>query len=130
MISHPMDNKIPRARILLVDDEPDITLIFEKGLQKFDFEVTSFNSPQEALSNFKVSKYDIALLDVRMPGMDGYELCKKILGMDNKVKICFMTAFEVHEPDLKKIFPSSDTYFIRKPVKIRDLVEGLEKIIV
>jgi len=112
-----------KKKIMLVDDEPDITFGLRIGLEDNGFEVDAFNDPRLALSNFKPSSYDILLLDIRMPKMDGFELCQEIKKIDNKVKVCFMTAFdELYFQQFKKRFPMMDTgCFIRKPISIDDL---------
>ena len=110
-------------RILLVDNEEDIAFGFKIGLEDNGFKVDAFNDPRLALSNFKPGSYDILLLDIRMPKMDGFELCQEIKKIDNKVKVCFMTAFdELYFQQFKKLFPMMDTgCFIRKPISIDDL---------
>ena len=60
-----------------MDDEPDITLILGLGLEDSGFEVYTFNDPIKALSNFKVDYYDLLLLDIKMPRMNGFELYKE-----------------------------------------------------
>jgi len=64
-------------KILIVDDEPDITSTFDMILQMNGFEVNSYNDPLLALSNFKPDLYGLALIDIRMPKMNGFELYKK-----------------------------------------------------
>jgi two-component system, OmpR family, response regulator ChvI len=79
--------------ILAVDDEPDITLTVKEGLEATGlFQVDTFNDPELALSSFKPRLYDIVLLDFKMPKMYGYELYDEMKKIDNKVKVCFMTA--------------------------------------
>ena len=99
-------DKSPKGRILLVDDEQDITTIAKKGLQRSGFEVDTFNNPLEALSSFKDNQYDVALLDIRMPSMNGFDLYKKLRKIDSNIKVCFITAFEMYEEEFKKMFPS------------------------
>ena len=122
---------IPKTnRILLVDDERDITTIIRKGLQQFGFQVDAFNNPLESLLSFKTNTYDVALLDIRMPQMNGFALCKKLKEMDSKMIVCFMTSFEIYETEFKKMFPSYDVkYFIRKPIKVSALAEQLRKML-
>ena len=79
---------------MIVDDEQDITTIFKIGLEKNEFIVDTFNDPLEALSNFRPRMYDLLILDIRMPGINGFQLYQKIRDLDNKVKVCFLTAFE------------------------------------
>jgi len=115
------------TKILIVDDDTDITLAFKKGLENDGFNVDVFNDPQEALSNFEASKYDLLLLDIRMPKMNGFELYKEIDKIDNDVKVCFITAFEVYYEALREVFPSMEVEcFIRKPIEIGNLVKRIK----
>jgi len=113
-----------RKRILLVDDDSDILITYKKGLEESGlFEVSTFDDPEEALSNFKNDLYDYLILDIRMPKMDGFELYDKMKAIDNKVKICFITAFEVNYRALRQVFPEPMLEcFIQKPIEISKLV--------
>jgi two-component system response regulator ChvI len=91
-----MKIKNNKLKILIVDDEDDITLSFKRILEIHGFEVDAFSDSILALSKFKVNYYDIALLDIKMPNLDGFDLYKKIKEMDNKIKICFLTASEAY----------------------------------
>ena len=77
---------------MLVDDDHDNSSMFKIGLQDAGFEVDAYNDPLDALLNFKPSFYDLLLIDINMPKMNGFELCTKILEIDLNVKICFITA--------------------------------------
>jgi two-component system, OmpR family, response regulator ChvI len=120
-------NSGKKKRILLVDDEQDITFAFRIGLEDNGFAVDTFNDPQEALSNFKAGLYDLLLIDVRMPKMNGFELYREIEKIDNKPKICFITAFEVYYKSLRELFPTVriDCY-IKKPITTDDLVQRIK----
>jgi two-component system, OmpR family, response regulator ChvI len=123
----PLDSK--KARILIIDDEEDITSILKKGLEKYGYEIDVFNDPLLALSSFRAGSYDLILLDIRMPKMDGFELYQRITQLDSKTKVCFMTAFEVYYDALTELFPDSyeSICFIRKPVAIQDFVKRISK---
>lgn len=117
------DTKRSRARILVVDDDPDITLTFRAGLEKNGFIVTVFNDPLKALSKFTAGLYDLVLLDVRMPKLNGFELYREIEKIDSSLKVCFMTAFVVYYESLREIFPMAKvSCFIKKPIEIDKLV--------
>jgi two-component system, OmpR family, response regulator ChvI len=120
-------NNDKKKRILLVDDEQDITFAFRIGLEDNGFAVDTFNDPQEALSNFKAGLYDLLLIDVRMPKMNGFELYREIEKIDNKPKICFITAFEVYYKSLRELFPTVriDCY-IKKPITTDELVQRIK----
>lgn len=116
--------------LLVVDDEPDITLAFSMGLEDSGFIVDAFNDPLSALESFKEEKksYALALLDIKMPKMNGFELYKEIRKIDDKVKVCFVTAFDIQreeEDDLKAVGTLNDEKpaIIRKPITIDDLVK-------
>ena len=115
-----------KGSILIVDDEIDITLAFKKGLESNGFMVDTYNDPVTALLNFKSDFYDLILVDVRMPKMNGFELYQEIEKVDKKSKVCFITAFEVYYHALREIFPTLEVgCFIRKPIEIDDLVKRI-----
>ena len=118
-------------KILIVDDEPDITSSFDMILQMNGFEVDTYNDPFLALSNFKPNVYGLALLDIRMPKMNGFELYKKIKDIDNRIEVCFITAFEDYREEFKEAFPDLEEakYFVRKPKAIEDLVKHVATIL-
>ena len=118
-------------KILIVDDEPDITSTFDMILEMNGFEVDSYNDPLLALSNFKPNSYGLVLIDIRMPKMNGFELYKKIKEIDNKMEACFITAFEDYREEFKESFPELEEakYFIRKPKAIEDLVKHVAAIL-
>jgi DNA-binding response OmpR family regulator len=117
------------ARLLIVDDEEDITSILRKGLENNGFEVVTFNDPLLALSNFNAGLYDMILLDIRMPKMDGFQLYQEIEKIDGRAKVCFMTAFEVYFEALRELFPDSysSVCFVKKPFSIQEFVKRISK---
>jgi DNA-binding response OmpR family regulator len=106
-----------KARIMIVDDEPDVTNSFGLTLEDTGlFDVETYNDSLEALSHFRANSYDLLLLDIMMPKMDGFELYEKIKKIDNKVKACFMSAFDIRSAEC----------FIPKPIQIKELVQRIE----
>jgi DNA-binding response OmpR family regulator len=116
-----------KTRILIVDDNPDITLTVKIGLEASGlFEVDTFNDPELAVSSFKPGQYDLALLDFKMPKMYGYELYDEMKKIDNKLKVCFMTATYQDYETLRAAFPTIEVEcYIQKPVEIKDLVRRI-----
>ncbi len=117
-------------RILIVDDEPDVNLALRIVLEDNSFIVDSFNDPLRALENFKANLYDLIILDIKMPKKDGFEVYKEILKIDNRVKVCFLTAGDINYRSLKETFPTLDeNQFIRKPIENIELIKQIHKII-
>jgi DNA-binding response OmpR family regulator len=113
--------------VMIVDDEQDITTIFKMGLENNQFIVTTFNDPVEAFSEFRPGLYDLLILDIRMPGMNGFQLYRKIRDVDNKVKVCFLTAFDESRAEFRTSFPFLEEVkcYLKKPITVRDLVRRL-----
>jgi two-component system copper resistance phosphate regulon response regulator CusR len=117
----------------LVDDELDITLTLKIALEESGFlQVEAFYDPVLALSRFEVGAYDLAVLDIKMPEMNGFQLCRKLRKIDNKLKICFLTAAELshyRETDSDIMDELGKDYFVAKPVDIIDLIDRLKVIL-
>lgn len=112
-------------KILLVDDEYDIALAFSLGLQSNGFSVDTFNNPIEALCSFKVYFYKLALLDIKMPEMDGIELAQKIKERDDTIKICLITAFDLDDQRIKEF----SQCIIKKPISMDDLIKKINLVL-
>ena len=115
-----------KKKILLVDDEPDIIDSLKIGLEDNGFAVETNTDSVLALSNFKADVYDIVLLDVKMPKMNGFELYEKLREIDSQVKVCFITAHEVYYDSLREIFPDMNCDCYVKPIDIDDLVRRVK----
>jgi DNA-binding response OmpR family regulator len=127
------DVKTKTKKILLVDDEPDVTYTIKKIVEDNGFKADSFNDPILALNNFKVNFYDLIILDIKMPKMDGFQLYTKIREKDPKVKICFLTVIATFNEEFRKIRLAlgktiNEDYFIQKPVEMEDLLKKLTSI--
>jgi two-component system, OmpR family, response regulator ChvI len=111
---------------LLVDDEPDVNITLKITLEENGFKVDSFTDPLLALSNFKPDSYDLIILDIKMPKMNGFELYRQIKKIDDKVKVCFLTAGEMYYGVYGDIFNTLDVNcFIRKPIENEMLIKRL-----
>lgn len=113
-----------RKRIMVVDDEDDVNVTLRIVLED-QFSVDVFNDPFVALDNFKPGLYDLLLIDIRMPKMNGLVLCKKLRKIDSKVKVCFITAGEmVFDLALRK-FPSCT--ILKKPIDNYNLLKEVTR---
>src|SRR5919197_4324964 len=123
------------SRILLVDDEPDAALVYKIVLEHNRFKVDSFTDPLLALSNFKPNLYDLAILDIKMPNMNGFKLYQEIKKIDSKVKVCFLTASEMFYEDYRKnevaeedVTALDKDLFLLKPLSNQDLLQQVNRI--
>jgi DNA-binding response OmpR family regulator len=122
----------PLARLLIVDDEYDIVQVLKLGLQQNGFLVNEFTNPEEALQSFKsnAESYCLLLSDVRMPGLSGIQLARKVKETNPDVKVVLMTAFEIRDNEFSKVFPSTQVDgFIHKPIRIRELTDKILTVI-
>ncbi len=127
-MSHPHQG---RKKILVVDDEADLTMLYNLALEYHGFKVDTFNDPQEALSNYKPNYYDLVILDIKMPKMDGFQLYDEIKKKDHKAKVCFLTATELYYKEFrKKEYNAIDkNLFLRKPIENEELINQVNRII-
>jgi len=133
---HPVvihDKQRHWKRILIVDDNVDITTTFKTAIEDNNnttltkkVEVHTFNNPVMALSEFKPNFYDLLLIDINMPNMNGFQLSERILAIDINVKVCFMSSAEINRKALREIYPSLTVgCFMRKPMTIDYLLERI-----
>jgi len=134
---HPVvikDKQRHWKRILIVDDNTDITTTFKSAIEGSNsgidankrFEVYTSNDPVIALSEFKQNFYDLLLVDINMPHMNGFQLCEKILAIDINVRICFMSSAEINRKALREIYSSLTVgCLMRKPMTIDYLLERI-----
>ena len=133
-----MDLTRKEKKILLVDDEADITLVFKLALEDAGFIVDIYQDPSVALSKFKPNFYGLVILDIRLPGMSGFELHKEMQKIDPQLIFCFITAGEIYYDEVRSREGDKrgeeEQYciiererFLRKPISNVDLVERIEK---
>jgi two-component system, OmpR family, response regulator ChvI len=120
-------------RVLLVDDEPDLNLTLKMVLEQNGFKVDSFTDPLSALEYFKeeaAGMYELLILDMKMPQMNGFELYRQIKKIDDKVKVCFLTAGEMdYDQFRKELIPALDNNcYIQKPIENEMLIRRLNRI--
>jgi DNA-binding response OmpR family regulator len=120
-----------RRKILIVDDEYDITFVFKIILEEKGFAVDIYNDPIIALSMDKPYYYDLVMMDLKLPGITGFELYNQLRKIDNTIKVCFLTSSEqFHKQYRSNEFQDFDPdLFIQKPVEIEVLINKITTII-
>jgi DNA-binding response OmpR family regulator len=118
-----------KSRVLIVDDEPDMIHIVKAGLERKGFEVDSYIDPVLAFQNFKSGSYQLLILDIKMPKMNGIDLLYRIKKEDDKIKVCFSTALEEFASNYKNVFDNSNDKFliILKPISIPTMTKQIEQ---
>jgi DNA-binding response OmpR family regulator len=117
-------------RILIVDDEVDITDSLKTGLVNQGFIVDTYNDPMAALVHFKSKEYDVVILDIRMSKMTGFDLYREMVKLDGKTNYCFFTAFDIHQSEFEKVFPDVNVRaFLKKPISPSQMVERLNLVV-
>ena len=122
-----------KQKILIVDDEPDITIALKMYLEIQGFQVDAFTDPVYALAQFKAGFYQLLILDIKMPEMNGFELYTEIKKKDKTVKVFFLTALsEMHDYDAfkKEVFPKEgERYFIAKPIENEEILKRINTVL-
>jgi len=116
--------KTGSAKILIIDDEPEITEIVETFLTEAGYRVAVENSSLNAVSKAKEFKPDVVLLDIMMPGSDGYAVCKELKQDPDfaDTPIIFLTGKD-REDDQGRSFQSGGDMYIKKPFSCERLLE-------
>lgn len=119
----------PLARLIVVDDDPDLAQVFSRGLLMNGFLVDVFTNPEEALQNLQSNSkeyYSLVLSDIRMPEMSGIQLARKVKDVNPSIKVVLMTAYEIKDNKFSKVSPSIRVDgFIQKPTSITDLTNKI-----
>ena len=125
------NNTSNTKKVMIVDDEADVISVLGIVLEENGFEVDTFEDPIVALKSYRAGVYDLLILDIKMPEMDGFELYDQIKKIDDNAKVCFLTASEMYYKNSRKEkYCSLDKdLFIQKPIANEDLVEEINKIL-
>ena len=112
--------------IIVVDDEIELATLFKTFLRKEGYDTTSFSDPLIAIEYFKdtFDKHSLIIIDLRMPGMNGIELAKRIKQLNSKIKIFLMTAFDISNLENDSDYKAAriDT-LLQKPIHLSNLRE-------
>jgi DNA-binding response OmpR family regulator len=119
-----------KKRILVVDDLPDITITLKVGLEEDGgFDVDAFTDPEQALSFFKPDLYDLVLIDIKMPKMDGFVFYERLKIVEPDIKVCFLTAGEMYREEIREVehYTLNKDVFLQKPISNDDLIKEVNK---
>ena len=119
----------PKSKILIIDDDEDITNLFSIFLEYNGYSVDAYTNPLEAINNFRKNSHDLIILDLKMPKMDGMTLFHRIKEIDDKVIICFTTADIIYIQDLRKGIIDIDKIVLYKPVLLKDLKNKIDSLL-
>ena len=108
-------------RILIIDDDKDITNLFKTFLEYDGYKVDAFTDPIDALYSFRKNVYNLVLLDLKMPRMNGMILYQKLKNIDPTLLFCFITANKEYIEHLKKNIPDIEKIVIYKPILLSEL---------
>jgi DNA-binding response OmpR family regulator len=117
------------TRILVVDSDFELAFALRTGLERQGFNVTAFESPDETISNFRINEYDLALLDIDTPQMEGLELARELIKTDPNLAICFLTAYGFEDLFRKQFSTLPLHCFIKKPVTIAEIASVIRRVL-
>jgi DNA-binding response OmpR family regulator len=113
---------------MVVDDERRVVEPMKLVLERNGIDVDAYTDPTDAVLDFRQGIYDLIVLDIRMPGMDGFSLYREIRKVDKGVRVCFLTAFDVSKAEFKSLFPEMVVCkFLTKPVAIGELLKEVRQ---
>jgi DNA-binding response OmpR family regulator len=110
-----------KRRILIIDDDIDINNLFKLFLEYDGYNVDAFTDPIDALYSFRKNAYDLVLLDLKMPKMNGMLLYEKLHSIDPDLLFCFITANREYIEHLKKSIVEIEKIVIYKPILLSEL---------
>jgi DNA-binding response OmpR family regulator len=116
----------PKAKILIIDDDKDITNLFSIFLEYNGYIVDAYTNPLEAINNFRKNSHNLLILDLKMPMMDGITIYHKIKEIDDIVIICFTTADKNYIEELRKGIIDIEKIVLYKPVLLKDLKNKID----
>jgi DNA-binding response OmpR family regulator len=114
-----------KARVFYVEDDAALAFVTRDNLGKRGFEVFHFSRGQTALQGFDLQDYDLCILDIMLPDMDGFALAREIRKKNQDIPILFLTARTMQEDKMKGFLEGGDDY-ITKPFSVDELVMRME----
>ena len=118
------------STIMVVDDEPDLVEITKKFLESHGYNVHAFAGPDLALKHFKqCTECQLVVSDIKMPGMSGFELARRLKELRPEIKIILSSSFVIHKEEFRKVMPSLDVdEFVSKPFTKAELIEAIKNV--
>ena len=129
-MTDPLSHQDKKKKILFVDNEPGMTTMLKMALERVGFLIDTFNDPLLALKSFKPNSYDLVMLDIMMPKMNGFELYEQLKRADPGAKVCFLTASnETYREELRKErhCELNRDLFLEMPLPIKEIIAEIKK---
>jgi DNA-binding response OmpR family regulator len=114
---------------LIIDDDEDINNLFKIYLENRGYQINAYTDPINALYYFKKGFYDLVLLDLKMPQLDGITMYQQLKKIDNNASICLITADIANLEQLKEKIPNIEKYVIYKPILLKNLKEKIDSLL-
>jgi DNA-binding response OmpR family regulator len=114
---------------LIIDDDPDINNLFKLYLEHDNYKIDTYTNPLDALYYYKKGRYDLILLDLKMPQIDGIAMFQALKKIDEEVKVCLITADLSYLEQVKEEIPNIEKYVIHKPILLRNLKEKVNELV-
>ena len=119
LILKMMTSSRPERRVLIIDDNEGVAQALKSAINVIGSQVAVFNDPREAVASFRADTYDLVLLDMRMPTMNGFEVYRELRKVDESVRICLLSVFDIYEREFALMFPEAKIHaFLTKPVDL------------
>jgi DNA-binding response OmpR family regulator len=119
-----------KKRVLIIDDDKDVGNLFKIYLEKSgEYQIDAYTDPVDALYYFKKGLYDLVLLDLKMPQIDGISMYQQLKKVDSNTSICLITADIAHLEQLKTKIPNIEKYVIYKPILLRNLKDKIDSLL-
>jgi len=119
-----------KKRVLIIDDDKDVGNLFKIYLEKSsEYQIDAYTDPVDVLYHFKKGLYDLVLLDLKMPQIDGISMYQQLKKVDSNTSICLITADIANLEQLKTKIPNIEKYVIYKPTLLRNLKDKIDSLL-
>lgn len=115
-------------KIALAEDDPKIADLIKSGLEEQGYEITSIADGQQALESFGINHFDLVILDIMMPGLNGIELCRQLRSSHKNLPILMLTALSTVDDKVMGLKAGADDY-LAKPFHFKELLARIEALL-